>query len=36
MNFRVIEFERVDWIYLAPDRDRCLAVLNTVIHLLIP
>jgi hypothetical protein len=30
MDVREIEWESVDWIYLAQDRDRCWTVLNTV------
>jgi hypothetical protein len=36
MDLREIGFGDVDWIYLAQDRDRWRAVVNTVMNLLVP
>jgi hypothetical protein len=36
MDMREIGFVDVDWIYLAQDRDRWLALVNTVMNLRVP
>jgi hypothetical protein len=36
MDLREIVFGDVDWIHLAQDRDRWLAVVNTVMNLRVP
>jgi hypothetical protein len=36
MDLRGIGFEGVNWIHLAQDRDRCLAVVNMAISLRVP
>jgi hypothetical protein len=36
MNLREIGFGDVDWIHWAQDRDRCRALVNTVMNLLVP
>jgi hypothetical protein len=36
MGLREIGFGDVDWIHLAQDRDRCRALVNTVINLRVP
>jgi hypothetical protein len=36
MDFREIGWDGVDWIHLVQDRDRCRAVMNTVMNLGIP
>jgi hypothetical protein len=36
MDFREIEFGDVDWIYLARDRDKWRAIVNTVMNLWVP
>jgi hypothetical protein len=36
MDLKEIGLGDVDWIYLAQDRDRCRAVVNTVMNLLVP
>jgi hypothetical protein len=36
IDLREIELEGVDWIHLAQDRDRCPALVNTVMILRIP
>jgi hypothetical protein len=33
MNLMEIECDGVEWIHLAQDRDRCLAVMNEVMNL---
>jgi hypothetical protein len=33
---REIHFVIVDWIHLAEDRDRCWALVNTVMNILVP
>jgi hypothetical protein len=35
-DFRETEWEVVDWIHLAQDRDQCLALVNTVMNLRVP
>jgi hypothetical protein len=36
MDFREIEWRRVDWIGLAQDRDTCRAVVNAVMKFQVP
>jgi hypothetical protein len=36
MDLRKVVWEVVDWMHLAQDRDKWLAVLNTVINLQLP
>jgi hypothetical protein len=36
MDLREIEWEGVDWIYLAQDRDQWQALIKTVINIWIP
>jgi hypothetical protein len=36
MDLREIGLEDVDWIYLGQDRDRCQALVNTVMNLRVP
>jgi hypothetical protein len=36
MNLREIGFEGVNWIHLPQERDRWLALVNTVMNLLVP
>lgn len=36
MDLKKIEWEGVDWIYLAHNRDRWMAVASTVMNILIP
>jgi hypothetical protein len=36
MDLREIGFGDVDWIHLAQDRDRCRALVNTVMNLRVP
>jgi hypothetical protein len=36
MDLTEIEFEGVDWIHLAQDRDRWRAVVNTVMSIMVP
>jgi hypothetical protein len=36
MNLREAEWGRMNWIDLAQDRDRCRAVVNAVMNLLVP
>jgi hypothetical protein len=36
MDIREVGFEGMDWINLAQDRDRCRAVVNTVMNLRVP
>jgi hypothetical protein len=36
MDHREIGFGDVDWIHLAQDRDRCRALVNTVMNLRVP
>jgi hypothetical protein len=36
MDLREIGFGNVDWIHWAQDRDRCRAVVNTVMNLRVP
>jgi hypothetical protein len=36
MDLREIGFGDVDWIHLAQDRDRCRALMKTIMNLLVP
>jgi hypothetical protein len=36
IDLRVIGWDGVDWIDLAPDRDKCGALVNTVMNLRVP
>jgi hypothetical protein len=36
MDLREIEWEVVDWIYLAQEKDQWLAVVNTIVNLRVP
>jgi hypothetical protein len=36
MDLREIEWDGIDWIYLAQDWDQCRVLLNTVINLRVP
>jgi hypothetical protein len=36
MDLRKMELEGVDWVHLAQDRDRWVAIVNTVMNLWVP
>jgi hypothetical protein len=36
MDFREIGWAGMDWIDLAQDRDKCMALVNTVMNLRVP
>jgi hypothetical protein len=36
MDFREIGWDVMDWIYMAQDRDKCRALVNTVMNLRVP
>jgi hypothetical protein len=36
MDLRVTEWDGMDWIQLAQDRDQCRALVNTVMNLRVP